>query len=211
MLSWSSWSSCSLHIGVSTPENQLHRFRWRWRPWDVFIFHQCKASSVVIFCFSGSSEGTKEDATGSTLLQHHRSVCPFICPHGQEENALYTGRSQEDRIYKFWTWRSVYDEPMKLTGSEVKSKQIHKSSQVLRPPGGSGEVAGVHLLHCLERLAGGAELRSDRPSFLSSEWKNCCRRWPALASLVWRGLYCRQLENISSTSETNSPAGQRPR
>lgn len=35
--------------------------------------------------------------------------------------------------------------------------------------------------------------------------KNFWRRSPALASLVWRGLYCRQLENIRSTSETNSP------
>lgn len=63
----------------------------------------------------------------------------------------------------------------------------------------------VCLVQCRERLAGGAEPRSDRPSLLSSEWKNCCRRRPALASLVWRGLYWRQLENISSTSETNSP------
>lgn len=64
---------------------------------------------------------------------------------------------------------------------------------------------GVRLVQCRERLAGGAAPRSDRPSLLSSEWKNCCRRWPAFASLVWRGLYWRQLENINSTSEMYSP------
>lgn len=40
--------------------------------------------------------------------------------------------------------------------------------------------------------------------------KNLWRRSPALASLVWRGLYCRQLENIRSTSETNSPEEEEP-
>lgn len=48
-------------------------------------------------------------------------------------------------------------------------------------------------------------MTSDRPSLASSEMKNLWRRSPALASLVWRGLYCRQLENIRSTSETKSP------
>lgn len=57
-----------------------------------------------------------------------------------------------------------------------------------------------------ERLKGGGlEVWSDRPSLVSSDMKNLWRRSPALASLVWRGLYCRQLENIRSTSETNSP------
>lgn len=57
-----------------------------------------------------------------------------------------------------------------------------------------------------ERLAGGGlEVPSDRPSLANSNMKNLWRRSPALASFVWRGLYCRQLENIRSTSDTNSP------
>lgn len=52
-----------------------------------------------------------------------------------------------------------------------------------------GEVGGRRLVQCRERLAGGAGLLSDRPSLLSSERKNCCRRSPAFASFVWRGLY----------------------
>lgn len=74
---------------------------------------------------------------------------------------------------------------------------------VTQEEGGVGGVGGVQWR---ERLAGGRlEVWSDRPSLVSSDMKNLWRRSPALASLVWRGLYCRQLENIRSTSETNSP------
>lgn len=51
------------------------------------------------------------------------------------------------------------------------------------------EVTGACLVQWRERLVGGLELRSDKPSLQSSETKNFCRRSPAFASFVWRGLY----------------------
>jgi len=51
-------------------------------------------------------------------------------------------------------------------------------------------------------------LSRERPSLASSAWKKLCRRTPAFASLVLRGLYCRQLENIRSTSSMYWPAGR---
>lgn len=60
-------------------------------------------------------------------------------------------------------------------------------------------------LQILERLGGGLSLGRERPSLASSAWKKFCSRTPALASLVCRGLYCRQLENIRSTSSMYWP------
>lgn len=48
------------------------------------------------------------------------------------------------------------------------------------------------------------------PSFWAWIWKNACSLVPAFASLVLRGLYSKQFENINSISSINSARMKKP-
>lgn len=148
---------------------------------------------------------------GSSPPRHHR--CPSCC------HLVVVRRNQSIRVPElpavvYWSnWDAT---GMLRASSNLRSSDHQEGAESCcrllttgtnwwrshGHPGGRG-VGGVQWR---ERLKGGGlEVWSDRPSLVSSDMKNLWRRSPALASLVWRGLYCRQLENIRSTSETNSP------